>query len=81
MSQVVLKTYVDDGLVPIVENYFGLLYAGQSYTKVLTDPIGNHAAHQAGVDNIEVIQWIPEPGSYALIVGLLSLASVMVRRR
>ena len=165
VSQVVQKTYVDDGLVPIVGNYFGLLYAGQSYTKVLTDtfeagftyelsldhfaredqaagyggeaimleigydnggftalssqifaetgddpatllrrainwattaggsevgqsivfritdPIGNNAAHQAGVDNIEVIQWIPELGSYALIVGLLSLTSVMVRRR
>jgi len=46
----------------------------------LTDPVSNSAPYQAGIDNITLTA-IPEPGTYALIAGLLGLSSVMLRRR
>lgn len=36
---------------------------------------------QVEVDNFSLVSTVPEPGTYALIAGMLALSSVMVRRR
>lgn len=50
--------------------------ADQDVLVMLTQALGGNA----GVYSIEVVA-IPEPGTYALLAGLLALGSVMIRRR
>ncbi|CAA6677630.1 MULTISPECIES: PEP-CTERM sorting domain-containing protein [unclassified Lentimonas] len=41
---------------------------------------GNTTNARFGIDNVK-IEAIPEPGTYALLAGMLALTSVMIRRR